>query len=48
MALVSGEITFIHLLYIEHNFIYLKKKRIMTLLCLGITFKTVLLAKSNF
>lgn len=25
MALVSGEITFIHLLYIEHNFIYLKK-----------------------
>lgn len=47
MALVSGEITFIHLLYIEDNFIYLKK-RIMILLCLGITFKTALLAKSNF
>lgn len=26
MAFVSGEITFIHLLYIEENFIYLKKE----------------------
>lgn len=47
MALVSGEITFIHLLYIEDNFIYLKKKK-QLLLCIGITLKTALLAKTNF